>query len=213
MELYYKNMNLESLEGEIWLPVKDFEIYYEVSNLGRVKSLGRVHEVGRWGGIRVREAKILIQTKNKYGYLIVSLTKNGKIKSSKVARLVCAAFNENKEDKRTVNHISGNKLDNRKVNLEWATDSEQQIHRRDVLKMNGNWHNKKRPPFSEEWKKRISEGKKGCKGTRGKLVLDLSNGVFYESAREVAQLYKINESGFKAMLNGQNKNKTKFIYA
>jgi hypothetical protein len=212
MELYYSNINLESLEGEVWVPVHGYESLYEVSNLGRVKSLGRVHEVGNKGGIRKREAKILSQTLNVYGYLIVSLHKSGKLKSAKVARLVCAAFHPNQENKKTVNHINGNKCDNRVDNLEWATYSEQQIHRRDVLKMRGNWHNKKRGKFSDDWKKNISIGKKGAKIDKGRWVLNIESGIYYRNISAAAFAANLKRSTLNAQLTGQNKNKTSFVY-
>jgi hypothetical protein len=213
MELYYKNMNIEALEGEIWVPVKDYESLYEVSNLGRVKSVGRTHKVGNKSGIRVREPKIMSQTLNVYGYLIVSLHKEGKLKSSKVARLVCSAFHPNQDNKRTVNHISGNKCDNRVENLEWASDTEQQIHRRDVLKMRGNWYNKKRGTFSDEWKKNISLGKKGSKIDKGRWVLNLENGIYYRNIASAADCIGIKATTLRAMLCSRNRNKTTFIYA
>lgn len=212
MELPYKNMSLESLEGEIWMPIPNYENLYSISNLGRIKAHKRTHMVGSHGGIRIREEKMITQCKDKQGYLVFSLYKEGKLKVGKSARIVGTIFVSNPENKRTINHINGIKDDNRVINLEWATDSEQQIHRRDVLKMRGSWHNKKRPPFSKEWKKRISEGKKGRKGPRGKLVLNLLNGIYYESANEVSSMLSIKDTTFRAMLRGQFKNKTNFVY-
>ena len=103
---------------EIWKPVKGFE-NYEVSNLGQVKSLNYN---------RTKEAKILRLCKNKDGYLTVTLYKNGKGYAKKVHRLVTAAFIPNPEGKTEVNHIDGNKTNNRVENLEWATHSENMHH-------------------------------------------------------------------------------------
>ena len=92
---------------------------YEVSNLGRVRSLGND---------KSRKTKILSQTENGCKYLKVGLSKNGKVKTFKVHILVAWAWIPNPDNKPTVNHINENKHDNRVENLEWATMSEQQRH-------------------------------------------------------------------------------------
>lgn len=47
---------------------------------------------------------------------------------------------------------------------------------------------------------------------KSKIVIDLNNGIFYDSAKEVSDLYNIKHSTLRAMLNGTNKNKTNFEY-
>lgn len=65
---------------------------------------------------------------NRDGYWIVRLYKNNQVKSHNVHRLVAEAFIPNPENKRTVNHKDGNKLNCHVSNLEWATDSENVLH-------------------------------------------------------------------------------------
>ena len=105
------------MNEEIWKPIKDYEGHYEISNQMNVKSLKRGKE------------KLLKLAKSGNGYFIVDLYKKGyKNKICLVHRLIAEAFIPNPENKPTVNHINGDKADNRIENLEWATDSEQQLH-------------------------------------------------------------------------------------
>ena len=107
---------------EIWKTViSDGEIYegFEVSNLGRVKSLN-YRRTGR--------AELLKPGKNTDGYLSVVLWKNGKPKSCLVHRLVAFAFLENPENKPEINHIDENKTNNRVDNLEWKTHKDNMNH-------------------------------------------------------------------------------------
>ena len=104
---------------EIWKPIKDFEGLYEVSNFGRVKSLN-FHRENR--------PCILRQKKTKDGYLETALFKDGNAKFIRTHRIVAQAFCENPHNKLEVNHIDGNKHNNRADNLEWVTSSENQKH-------------------------------------------------------------------------------------
>ena len=71
--------------------------------------------------------------RNVGGYIQYELSKNNRKKFFKAHRLVAIAFLPNPENKREVNHIDGNKHNNRVDNLEWATTSENQLHANYVL--------------------------------------------------------------------------------
>ena len=120
---------------EEWRDIKGYEGMYQVSNLGRVKSLERVVSYLRDGERRYHrvEGKIKVPSKklNKKHhtpYLSLRLYTNNNGKNCYVHRLVAEAFIENSDNKPTVNHINGDKLDNRVENLEWATHLENNTH-------------------------------------------------------------------------------------
>ena len=98
---------------EIWRAINNYEGLYEVSNLGRVKSLGNDKN---------RKEKILKPRNNGQGYLFVGLSKEGSRKLYTIHRLVLMAFSpvENSESLQ-VNHRNECKTDNRLENLEWCT--------------------------------------------------------------------------------------------
>lgn len=112
---------------EIWKDIKGYEGIYQVSNLGKVRSLDRYkYQKGRYGQMRrFYKGKILKLSKDKYGYLTVKLCH--KI-FYKVHRLVAQTFLENPKNKYTVNHKDGNKQNNSVDNLEWATVKENVQH-------------------------------------------------------------------------------------
>ena len=94
---------------EKWKPIDGFEGLYEISNLGRVKSLN-------YG----KEKILKPQNNGKGGYLYVELWKNGKGKKFRVHRLVASAFLPNPEGFEQVNHINEDKTNNIVSNLEFC---------------------------------------------------------------------------------------------
>lgn len=102
---------------ELWKDIEGFEGLYQVSNLGRIKSCFRE---GTKGGII---KQFLIDR-----YMKVHLYKGGESIFYFVHRLVAIAFIPNPDKKPQVNHINGNKYDNRAINLEWTTSQENIQH-------------------------------------------------------------------------------------
>lgn len=95
------------------------------------------------GALRSKRHGVLRPFINRNGYLVATLSVEGQRIRTGVHRLVASAFLPNPEGKPQVNHKNGNKQDNRIENLEWATCSENNLHRRRVL--NGGGGRPKRP--------------------------------------------------------------------
>jgi hypothetical protein len=111
---------------EIWKDIQGYEGLYQVSNLGRVKSLERW--VQNHGKMQHHPEKIKEPSRKEKGYRTTQLYKEGKVQNVYVHRLVAEAFVANPDGKETVNHINGNKDDNRAENLEWNTYTENNNH-------------------------------------------------------------------------------------
>lgn len=110
-------------EIENWRDIEGYEGFYQVSNMGRVKSLGRwVNTKG--DSVKFNKERILKPVKDKDGYLIVGLNKGGSKKMHKVHRLVLNAFIPNPNNLPEVNHIDEDKTNNRVSNLEWMTSKD-----------------------------------------------------------------------------------------
>src|SRR5258708_3682731 len=138
-EYPYQNLSLVNMPGEIWKPVEDYEDYYQVSNLGRIKALVRYiefdipgrHTVGYW-----RNEKILKQGKKKmwnntvkeYAYaLSVTFCVAQQMDSHSVSRLVYHTFIDKidfKRDEQYVIHINGDHFNNRANNLQLSDRSD-----------------------------------------------------------------------------------------
>ena len=128
---------------EEWRDVAGYEGLYQVSNFGEVKSMPReISYINRYGyktTVKTIEKKMTPSNvgrgwMNKCGYLSVMLTINGKQKRVGVHRLVAQAFIPNPDNKPQVNHIDGNKHNNKVDNLEWVTREENMQHAAHKLK-------------------------------------------------------------------------------
>jgi hypothetical protein len=108
------------IEKEIWKTIPDFS-RYEASNLGNVRSKN-------YKNTGVKKNLKPSAAGNK-GYLCTMLLRDdGKYNTRPIHRLVLSSFVENTHKKETINHINGIKQDNRLINLEWSTRSENCIH-------------------------------------------------------------------------------------
>lgn len=115
------------IKEEKWLPVKDYEGFYEISNFGEVRSVDRVIDRGGPTGKLTKKGKLLTPNITPKGYLRLQLARNGETENVFIHTLVAEAFLD-KSNKPQVNHKNGNKKDNYYKNLEWVTPSENLLH-------------------------------------------------------------------------------------
>jgi hypothetical protein len=106
-------------QQENWMAIAECNGIYYISDHGRVKSY-------KFGKERILKPGLVGVSGNQY-LAVVLIIKSNK-KTIKIHRLVALAFIENIENKPTVNHIDGNKLNNHKENLEWNTSKENIRH-------------------------------------------------------------------------------------
>ena len=147
---------------EEWRDIKGYEGLYQVSSLGRVKSLNYRH---------TNREKILKYGKNNRGYLHVNLCKKGTIKSFQIHRLVAESFIFNPNNYKEVNHKDENKQNNRVDNLEWCD-----------RKYNINYGTRN---------KKLSESIKGSKHYKSRKVLCITTGRRFNTIKEAAEYYYI----------------------
>ena len=107
------------MENEIWRPIKSYEGLYEVSNLGRIRSLGRITNYAN-GEKHLWKGRIMKIRKDKKGYLICNLSKNSKCKTFRVHRLVAQAVIPNPDNLPIINHKDENPSNNHVEKLEWC---------------------------------------------------------------------------------------------
>lgn len=123
---------MANIQQEIWKPIQGYEGIYEISSLGRVKTLERRDCRGQY------RKSILLKAASVRGYLQIQLWNNRMSRIYKIHRLVAQVFIPNPENKPQVNHKNGVKTDNNVENLEWCTSLEnihhaQRIGIRDVV--------------------------------------------------------------------------------
>lgn len=163
--------------NEVWKDIKGFEGIYQVSNLGRIKSLERnVNQHGRKD--RFFNGVILKPSKNNAGYYRVSLSCNGQKKEYQIHNIVAENFLE-KIDGYEVDHINFNKLDNRAENLRYVSHTE----------------NVRRSLFY-----RYEYDKNKGNNPKAKTILGYRNGELietYECGKDLCLLIGMNYSTFK----------------
>jgi len=157
---------------EVWVDIKGWEGYYQISNMGQVRSVERVVVYSN-GRPHLVLSKILKLKKKDFGHLEVTLCRNCKQYSCLVHRLVALHFIDNPFNYEYVLHGNDIPHDNRSVNLKWGTQKhniEQAVARNRMS--SGDNHYMRKIPVSQKPKSR--------------LVIDLQTGIFYDSISDAA---------------------------
>lgn len=169
------------MNTEIWKEIPGFNGHM-VSNFGNLKRMTKKRNL---------PDEIAI-SKNQKGYLRTMLKNNtGKRKHVSIHRLVAIAFIPNPENKPQVNHIDGNKLNNRVENLEWVTNTENNHH---------------------AWDNGLKVGNVGSVNGRSRKVIDSTTGIQYDCAQQAAEAIGINRYTLHNYLCGRSRNKTSLSY-
>lgn len=188
-------------EKELWKEIKGYEGLYEVSSLGRVKSLRG------WNGSQyISREKILKITiaKDEKHYDTVSLHKNKKSKSCMIHRLVAEAFLPNPENLPHVMHLDEDRHNNKLFNLQWGTAKENSntpLHKEKISKaMSKKWgelnsfYGKKHSP---ETRAKISQYRKGVPQYPKKVICE---GMVFDSIAKCATFYHVGKSTLRRYL-------------
>lgn len=165
---------------EIWKPVVGYEGYYEVSNLGRVRSIDRTI-VDKKGMTKKLHGHMRMQQKQRNGYYSLILTRGGKSKRLLVHRLVGTAFVPNPNNLPEINHKDETRDNNRADNLEWCDRSYNNV-------------------YGERLKKQIKR--------QSKPVKQMLNGdviAVYPSAMEASRKTGITQGGISGCCRGELK--------
>lgn len=165
---------------EQWKEIKGYEGLYEVSDIGRVRSLPKR------GGYKSPHIMALNKCRE---YSFVTLCKDYKISAKSIHRLVAETFIPNLENKPCVNHKDGNKRNNSVANLEWVSVGENNLHRYRVLGYKPSWHRYK-----------LNYCKK---------VKCIETGLVFESVRDACRKTNTDRSSLIRALKGKYKTANK----
>lgn len=170
---------------EEWRDIPEYEGLYQVSNLGRIRSLKDCHGKNR--------KLILKERTDKDDYKRVHLFKNGKGKHYGVHRLVAIAFIPNPDNLPEVNHKDENPSNNNVENLEWCT--------REYNNNYGSRNKRAREKISKSMKGRYI----GNKHPKAKKVKCITTNEVFESIADAKRKYNVCSSDISKCCNGKQK--------
>lgn len=189
---------ITNLPGEQWVPIKGYEGYYEISNMGRVKALARKVKAKSSSYIILPE-EIRLNRLNNQGYVRLNFSKNRVVEHLNVHRLVAYAFIPLIPDKPFINHKNGIRHDNRVDNLEWCTTAENVLH---GFRSNGRIHPHK--------------NKFGALHCTSKPVIATNiktkEEIFSGSGLLFADTYLVNVNGIYSVLKGRQKSASGYVF-
>lgn len=176
---------------ELWEPIKGMEHHYEVSNLGRIKSLKRIKR--QWNGYKYIEYEIPEKIRKPRvfnGYYMVNLTVDGVRYQKWIHRLVAEAFLENPDNLPEVDHKNGRKLDNRANNLRWVTKED------NLRYMNNRRKDKKTREIETRFGKNNITTKNSSREDKTK-ILHLETGKLYNSSRHAGRELNLSDANIR----------------
>ena len=187
------------MNDEIWKPVVGWEGFYEVSSIGRVKSVDRFVKRGD-KKMHVKEL-VLKNTLDSKGYYMVALCdkERGSMQKARVHRLVAEAFIKNPYDKPHIDHINTIKTDNRVQNLRWVTYKENANNPITLERVRRNGHGR------EVTRKNMETRKKHNKYNAPMEVFQYTvDGVFVSSFESISEAERITHiKNIKKVVHGK----------
>lgn len=178
--------------NEIWKSVPGYE-NYEVSTLGRVKSL--------------KTNKLLKQTLRN-SYFDVVLRRNGSKKQFSVHRLMCLTYLANPENKPQVDHINGIKTDNRIENLRWVTAKENcnnPLRLQKFIGENNPFYGKK---HTKQTRLKMSINNcrlSGKDNPAARQVINLTTGQVFDTIQQAGQSINLSDNAIRNSINRNHK--------
>lgn len=192
--------NEPTIELEMWMDIPGYEGHYQCSDTGKVRSLDKY--VNGVNGKKLKRGRILKQG-YRSGYLGVGLSKYGETKSKTVHTLIAKTFIPNPENKPCVNHKDGNKLNNHKNNLEWATYKENTRHYFDVIGVTFT------PAFRSKAKETIL---KMLEPKKRKVICHEDN-IPFDSIKEAASHYGLSHGAIRYLIRNNSTSKAGKTYS
>lgn len=187
--------------SEFWKDVVGYEGLYQVSNLGKVRSVDRVVDC-RWGHNKKLEGKEIKSNLDKDGYLKLALSKYGKRKTYAVHRLVADAFIPNPHNLPCINHKKEfEKTNNSVENLEWCT-----------VKYNNNYGtHQERSAKAREGMKNVAV--RGGLNGNAKSVMCLNDSAVFDTLTLAAKQYGCNISCVSQVCSGKRNSTNGYKFA
>lgn len=191
---------------EEWRDIPGYEGYYQVSNLGRVKGLKRT--VNTWNAYKTISEHILKSCKTTNGYLGITLRKDGKAKRTFVHRLVGLAFIPNLENKPQIDHINGNKEDNRPSNLRWVTAKENcnnPLRVEKFLGENNHFYGKKHTDETRLKMRKNSAHLSGGRNPAARKILNKDTGEVFETVKDAGKSVGVSDNAIRNSIRRKSK--------
>lgn len=204
-----KELGLADLPNEIWKDIPGYEDFYQVSNLGRVKSLERyVFSETAVYSCYLKKEKILRQSFNINGYLIVGLSRDKHSTNFFVHRLVATAFIQNKENKPQIDHINAVKTDNRVKNLRWVSASENirnPLTYSHLLGSNNPFYGKTHSVRTRKIMSQRHADVCGSNNPAARKVINLDTGAIFDTVTSAASFFGKSDNTLRAAIKKKRK--------